>query len=155
MFRAVTLAIALVPLTATVAVAQVRAEAAFRNPDLSPEQRAADLVSRMTLEMEMEPSDVVAAVGRDTYSIRWTATLTPVTSGDYQLIVRTNRWNRTGKARLFLDDRELEFGGGPGAQMTSTAAAPSSRRPVLATARLEPVILTACGSSSGRPVRVG
>jgi beta-glucosidase len=116
----------------------------FDNPDLQGEPRLRRNEARAYFEMEMEPSDVVAAVGRDTYSIRWTATLTPVASGDYQLIVRTNRWNRTGRARLFLDDRELEFGGGPGAQLTSTAAAPSSRRPRLATARLE----------AGHPYRV-
>ena len=71
------------------------------------------------------------------YSIRWSATLTPAASGDYQVTVRTNRWNRTGKARLFLDDGELEFGGGPRTQVTSTTAGPSSRRSPLATVRLE------------------
>jgi hypothetical protein len=45
--------------------------------------------------------------------------------------------DRTGMARLFLDDVELEFGGGPGTQITSTASAQSSRRPALATVRLE------------------
>jgi beta-glucosidase len=49
MLKAVTVAIALVTLTAAATIAQVRAET-FRNPELSPEQRAADLVSRMTLE---------------------------------------------------------------------------------------------------------
>jgi len=32
------------------ALAQVPADAPFKNPDLAPEKRAADLVSRMTLE---------------------------------------------------------------------------------------------------------
>jgi beta-glucosidase len=87
--------------------------------------------------MEMEPAEVLAAVGRDKYSIRWTGRLTPVASGEYQMIVRTNRWNRTGKARLFLDGQELDFGGGPRTQITSTQAPPPVRRPALAKVRLE------------------
>ena len=80
---------------------------------------------------------MMAAVGRENYSIRWTATLTPAATGDYQLIVRTNRWNRTGKARMFVDDQELDFNGGPATQITSTQAGPSLRRPTLATVRLD------------------
>ena len=48
--RKFTLVVALLALAATVTVAQSQADAPFRNADLSPEQRAADLVSRMTLE---------------------------------------------------------------------------------------------------------
>ena len=50
MSRMFTLVVALLALAATVTVAQSQADAPFRNADLSPEQRAADLVSRMTLE---------------------------------------------------------------------------------------------------------
>ena len=114
----------------------VRAEY-FDNPDLQGEPKLRRTESRAYFEMEMEPADVIAAVGKEHYSIRWTATLTPAFAGEYQLTVRTNRWNRTGKARLFLDDVELEFGGGPSTQVTSTTSGPPSRRPLLATVRLE------------------
>src|SRR5580765_6106592 len=50
MSRMFTLVVALLALAATVTVAQSPADAPFRNADLPPEQRAADLVSRMTLE---------------------------------------------------------------------------------------------------------
>ena len=87
--------------------------------------------------MEMEPADVMAAVGREKFSIRWTGALTPAATGEYQLIVKTARWNRTGKVRMFLDEQELDFSGGPATQMTSTQAAPTIRRPTLAKVRLE------------------
>ena len=57
------------------------------------------------------------------------ATLTPAATGEYQLIVKTARWNRTGKVRMFLDEQELDFTGGPATQMTSTQAVPTMRRP--------------------------
>ena len=44
------LVLALSTVTATATFAQPPADAPFRNPELAPEQRAADLVSRMTLE---------------------------------------------------------------------------------------------------------
>ena len=50
MSRMFTLVVALLALAATVTVAQSQADAPFRNADLPFEQRAADLVSRMTLE---------------------------------------------------------------------------------------------------------
>jgi beta-glucosidase len=109
----------------------------FDNPDLQGEPKLRRTEDRAYFEMEMEPAEVMAAVGREKYSIRWTAALTPAVSGDYQMTVRTNRWNRTGKARLFLDDRELEFGRGPVTQATSTSAESAPRRPALATVRLE------------------
>ena len=110
----------------------------FENDDLQGEPTLRRNESRAYFDMEMEPADVIAAVGKEHYSIRWTATLTPAFAGEYQLTVRTNRWNRTGKAPLFLDDVELEFGGGPTTQMTSThGRADPLARPLLATVRLE------------------
>jgi beta-glucosidase len=89
--------------------------------------------------MEMEPADVLAAVGRDKYSIRWTGTLTVTATGEYQMIVRTNRWNRTGRVRMFLDGQELDFTGGPVTQITSTQQAPppGMRRPSMAKVQLD------------------
>lgn len=109
----------------------------FPNDDLTGEPALRRRETRAYLDMATEPAEVLAAVGREKYSIRWTGTLTPPAAGEYQVIVRTNRWNRTGKARLFLDNRELDFGGGPSTQITSTQAAPAFRRPAPAKVRLE------------------
>ena len=80
---------------------------------------------------------MVAAVGHEKYSVRWTATLTPPASGEYEVTVRTGMWNWTATARLFLDDKELTVGGGPSTQATSTQAAPGPRRPVRVRVALE------------------
>jgi hypothetical protein len=58
----------------------------------------------------MEDPAVIAAVGRQSYSIRWTASLTPPSTGEYDLTLRTGMWNRSATARLFLDDKEVSFG---------------------------------------------
>ncbi len=50
MFRTFCLVIGLASLTAAATFAQPPADAAFLNPDLAPDRRAADLVSRLTLE---------------------------------------------------------------------------------------------------------
>jgi len=110
----------------------------FANDDLQGEPALRRREARAYFDMEMEPAEVLAATGREKYSIRWTGTLTPTASGEYQMIVRTNRWNRTGKARLFLDGQELDFGGGPRTQITSTQAPPAIRRPAPAKVQLEP-----------------
>ena len=57
--------------------------------------------------------------------------LTPPATGEYDLTVRTGMWNRTATARLFLDEKELDFGAGPSTRQTSTQAAPGPRRPRL------------------------
>jgi beta-glucosidase len=54
--------------------------------------------------------------------------LTPPAAGEYDLTVRTGMWNRTGKARLFLDDKEIALVAGPMTQMTSTQTAPGAPR---------------------------
>jgi len=109
----------------------------FDNPDLQGTPKLRRKETRAYFDMEMEPADVMAAIGRENYSIRWTGALTPAATGEYQLIVRTARWNRTGKVRMFLDEQELDFSGGPATQMTSTPAVPTFRRPTLAKVRLE------------------
>jgi beta-glucosidase len=109
----------------------------FDNPDLQGAAKLRRNEGQAYFDMEMEPADVMSAVGRKNYSVRWTATLTPAATGEYRMIVRTARWNFTGKARMFLDDQELDFTGGPTTQMTSTTPPPAFRRPVLATVRLE------------------
>ena len=109
----------------------------FGNDDLQGQPALKRREVRPYFDMDMEPADVLAAVGRNKYSVRWSGTLTPTATGEYRMIVRTNRWNRTGKARLFLDGRELDFGAGPTTQLTSTQAAPGNRRPALANVQLE------------------
>jgi beta-glucosidase len=109
----------------------------FDNPDLQGEPRLRRSEPRPYFDMGMEDPAVVAAVGHEKYSVRWTATLAPPASGEYEVTVRTGMWNWTATARLFLDDKELTVGGGPSTQMTSTQAAPGPRRPVRVRVALE------------------
>jgi beta-glucosidase len=109
----------------------------FDNPDLRGEPKLRRGEPRPYFDMAMEDPAVVAAVGQEKYSVRWTATLLPPATGEYDLTVRTGRWNRGATARLFLDDREVRFGTGPSTRMTSTQAAPRPRRPAHTRVRLE------------------
>lgn len=79
----------------------------FDNPDLQGQPKIRRAESRAYFDMEMEDAAVVAAIGKEKYSIRWTGTLMPSSTGEYDLAVRIGRWNRTAKAKLFLDDREV------------------------------------------------
>ena len=99
----------------------------FDNPDLQGQPKLRRSEARPYFDMGMEDAAVLAAIGHANYSIRWTATLMPPATGEYDLTVRTGMWNRTAKARLFLDDQELTFGTGPSTQMTSTQPAPGPR----------------------------
>ncbi len=92
----------------------------FANPDLRGTPQLRRRESRGYFDMGMEDPAVVRAVGRGNYSVRWSGTLTPQATGEYQLTVRLGRWNRTATARLFLDGRELTVGSGPATRMTST-----------------------------------
>lgn len=84
---------------------------------------------RAYFDAGMEDPAVVAAVGRESYSIRWTGSLTPPSTGEYDLTLRTGMWNRSATARLFLDDNEVSFG--------APANAPGPRRPPHAIVPLE------------------
>jgi beta-glucosidase len=79
----------------------------FDNPELQGQPKLRRNESRAYFDMGMEDAAVVAAIGNEKYSIRWTGTLTPPFTGEYDLTVRTGRWNRTATARLFLDATEL------------------------------------------------
>jgi beta-glucosidase len=92
----------------------------FDNPDLRGQPKLRRVERRPYHDMGMEDPGVLAAVGREKYSVRWTSTLTPPTTGEYELAVRTGMWERMATARLFLDERELQLGAGPSTQMTST-----------------------------------
>ena len=100
----------------------------FDNPDLQGEPKLRRTEARGYFDMEMEDPAVLAAVGHAKYSVRWTCMLTPPAAGEYDLTVRTGMWNRTGKARLFLDDKEIAIVASPMTQMTSTQTAPGAPR---------------------------
>ncbi|HTV25940.1 MAG TPA: glycoside hydrolase family 3 C-terminal domain-containing protein [Polyangiaceae bacterium] len=110
----------------------------FDNGDLQGTPKLKRSEARPYFEMGMEDPAVLAAVGRENYSVRWTGALTAPASGEYELTVRIGMWNRTATARLFLDDKELSVGSEPTTQMTSTQAAPGAGRgSVRARVRLE------------------
>jgi beta-glucosidase len=107
----------------------------FDNPELRGEPKLRRAEPRPYFDMGMEDPAVRAAVGSEKYSVRWTSTLTPPATGEYELAVRLGMWNRAATARLFLDDRELQVGTGPTTQMTSTQ--PEGPRPGGALARVK------------------
>jgi len=109
----------------------------FDNPDLQGQPKLRRVEPRAYFDMSMEDPTVLAAVSERNYSLRWTGTLTPPATGEYDLTVKTGMWNFTARARLFLDDKELTFGSGPSTQVTSTQAASGPRRNVRARVQLE------------------
>ena len=109
----------------------------FDNPDLQGLPKLRRHEPRAYFDMGMEDPAVIAAIGQGKYSVRWTGTLTPPATGGYALTVRTGMWNRTAKARLFLDDKELDFSTSPSTQMTSTQTMPGPRLGTHARVQLE------------------
>ena len=101
----------------------------FDNPDLQGEPRLRRSEPRPYFDMGMEDPAVVAAVGREKYSLRWTATLTPPATGEYDVTLYAGMWNRTATARLFLDEKELDSGTGSSREQTSTDPPPGPRLP--------------------------
>ena len=99
----------------------------FDNPDLQGQPKLRRIEPLAYFDMGMEDPAVIASVGRQKYSVRWTATLTAPATGEYDLTVKTGMWNFTARARLFLDDKELTFSSGPSTQMTSMQTTPGSR----------------------------
>jgi beta-glucosidase len=102
----------------------------FGNADLQGKPKLRRTEARPYFDMGMEDPAVVAAIGIEKYSVRWTGTLTPPATGDYEVAVRTGMWNWTATARLFIDDKEITVTTGPTTQMTSTQAAQGPRRGV-------------------------
>jgi beta-glucosidase len=100
----------------------------FDNPDLQGEPKLRRSEPRPCFDMGMEDPAVLAAIGHEKYSVRWTATLTPSATGEYDLTVRTGMWNRTATARLFLDGKEVDLGAAPSGQLTPAQLAPGARR---------------------------
>ena len=71
---------------------------------------------RVYFDSFMEEPAVMAAINGEKYSIRWTGTLTPPATGEYVISARTGLWNRNGRIRLFLDDKEVNPSGPAGAR---------------------------------------
>jgi len=109
----------------------------FANPDLQGEPKLRRTEPRPYFDLAMEDPALAAAIGHEKYSLRWTATLTPPATGEYEVTARTGMWNWTAKARLFLDGQEITVGSGPSTQVTSTQPAPGPRRPTPVRLKLE------------------
>jgi len=104
----------------------------FDNPDFQGEPKLRRTESRVNFDINTGDPAVTAAIGQGKYSVRWSGTLTPPATGEYILTARTSIWNRDGKVRLFLDDKELELGRPPVRPQTPPAnqaptAAPGAR----------------------------
>jgi beta-glucosidase len=101
----------------------------FDNAELRGTPKLSRSEARPYLDLGMEDPALVKAIGHENYSVRWTGTLTPAATGEYELMVRTGMWNRTATARLLVDDKEIAVGGGgPATQITSTLPAPDAAR---------------------------
>ena len=107
------------------------------NPDFQGQPKLRRNEPRVYFDSFMEEPEVMAAINGEKYSIRWTGTLTPPAAGEYVVSARTGQWNRNGKIRLFLDDKEVSPNGlagarpaglGPG-QGQGEVPGPRGRRP--------------------------
>ena len=79
----------------------------FDNVDFRGEPSLRRTEPRVYFERAADDPAIVAAVKDGKYSIRWSGTLTVQSGGEYGFIAKTGTWNRDGKARLFIDDKEL------------------------------------------------
>ena len=109
----------------------------FANADLAGVPRLSRREARGYFDLDMEDPAVLAAVGREGYSVRWSGTLTPQATGEYELTVQLGRWNRSAAAKLFLDGAELAIGGGPATKIISTQPVMQPGQPPRARVRLE------------------
>jgi beta-glucosidase len=85
----------------------------FDNPDFQGQPKLRRVEARVYFDANMEEPAVLVAVAGNRYSIRWTGTLIPPATGDYVISARTGIWNREGRIKLFLDDKERRAGGAP------------------------------------------
>jgi len=98
----------------------------FDNLNLQGEPKLRRIETRINFERAMDEPAVVAAVGEDKYSIRWTGTLTAPATGEFGLTARTDMFNSNGQVRLFLDGQELKFPARPDFHSPPPAAPPPS-----------------------------
>ena len=90
----------------------------FDNPELQGQPKLRRTEPRLYFESGMEDPTIIAAVGREKYSVRWTTTLTPTATGEYRINVRSGFGRATAQTQVFLDGKELDFGGTPAGQPT-------------------------------------
>jgi beta-glucosidase len=88
----------------------------FDNPDFQGQPKLHRVELRVYFDANMEEPALLAAIGDNRYSVRWTGTLIPPAAGDYVISARTGIWNREGKIKLFLDDKEANPSGPAGAR---------------------------------------
>jgi beta-glucosidase len=86
------------------------------NPDFQGQPKLRRTEPRVYFDSFMEEPAVMTAVNGEKYAIRWTGSLTPPATGEYVLSARTGQWNRNGKIRLFIDDKEVNSSGPAGAR---------------------------------------
>jgi beta-glucosidase len=86
------------------------------NPEFQGQPKLRRTEPRVYFVSFMEEPAVMAAINGEKYSIRWTGSLTPQATGEYVVSARTGQWNRNGKIRLFLDDKEVNPSGAAGAR---------------------------------------
>jgi beta-glucosidase len=107
------------------------------NADFQGQPKLRRTEPRVYFDSFMEEPAVMAAINGENYSIRWTATLTPPATGDYAISARTGQWNRNGKIRLFIDDKEVNPTGPAGPKPAGLGPGPGGRRGLAAPMPLE------------------
>ena len=109
----------------------------FDNADLQGAPKLRRVEPQGYFESGLEEPAILAAAGREKYSLRWTGTLEAAATGEYDLTVKTGMWNWTATARLFLDGKEMVSGAGSETQITSQQNGPGMRRSPRAKVHLE------------------
>jgi len=109
----------------------------FNNPELQGQPKLRRTEPRVYFDLGMEDPAILAAVGREKYSVRWTSTLTPKTTGEYRLNIRGGFGRTAAQVDVFLDGKKLDFGSAPAGQPTPAQLAPGARRVPQVTLQLE------------------
>lgn len=86
------------------------------NPDFQGQPTIRRTEPRVYFDSFMEEPALMAAIKGEKYAIRWTGTLIPPATGEYVIAARTGMWNRNGRIRLFLDDKEANPSGSAAAR---------------------------------------
>ncbi|HET8656325.1 MAG TPA: glycoside hydrolase family 3 C-terminal domain-containing protein [Longimicrobiaceae bacterium] len=91
----------------------------FANPDL----RGRPVAVRIdpSINFNWAGAAPVEGLSRDSFSVRWTGTLTPPAPGDYTLAARVSRWGSQSAVQLYLDGKLV---------LDSTRATQGRRSPV-------------------------
>lgn len=109
----------------------------FDNAELQGQPKLRRTEPRVYFDLGMEDPAIIAAVGREKYSVRWTSTLTPTATGEYSLNIRSGFGRNAAQIEVFLEDKKLDFGLTPAGQPTPAQLAPGARRVPQVTLQLE------------------